>query len=397
MLLRYYKVITFIKYYYSLNEIKYKMTDNESEKKEEPLAPIQPSLADMISGEVKIETEIKEVTTTKVEEHIEEVPKKEEVPVEDPNLSHHSERIEHDEIEHDLNLNVNQPEEEQKEENVKKEDEVKQKEEKEINNEDKPEEEKEINNDEEKEDIEEVEKKKKEEEEEINQIMTTNEIGNSNNLQSNNEPSPSQKLNKQFDLLNNLSSGSNNLNLNDSFDRKLQELRDRINQNRSPKKQINWNVMSPSASLTQSTSPNKKLGELFNLMGPMQKFSSANTRTNLPSNDTIKYKPLIATSNIKVARNIKNNTKVYDSFKKGMEFKIKPLITNTNTMTTGTFLGMGQLGDKKKSSYCPFNKDYFKEELSKLDEKLFGRGMSSGSGKSTLSQSRRFNRLNLVI
>ena len=397
MLLRYYKVITFIKYYYSLNEIKYKMTDNESEKKEEPLAPIQPSLADMISGEVKIETEIKEVTTTKVEEHIEEVPKKEEVPVEDPNLSHHSERIEHDEIEHDLNLNVNQPEEEQKEENVKKEDEVKQKEEKEINNEDKPEEEKEMNNDEEKEDIEEVEKKKKEEEEEINQIMTTNEIGNSNNLQSNNEPSPSQKLNKQFDLLNNLSSGSNNLNLNDSFDRKLQELRDRINQNRSPKKQINWNVMSPSASLTQSTSPNKKLGELFNLMGPMQKFSSANTRTNLPSNDTIKYKPLIATSNIKVARNIKNNTKVYDSFKKGMEFKIKPLITNTNTMTTGTFLGMGQLGDKKKSSYCPFNKDYFKEELSKLDEKLFGRGMSSGSGKSTLSQSRRFNRLNLVI
>ena len=397
MLLRYYKVITFIKYYYSLNEIKYKMTDNESEKKEEPLAPIQPSLADMISGEVKIETEIKEVTTTKVEEHIEEVPKKEEVPVEDPNLSHHSERIEHDEIEHDLNLNVNQPEEEQKEENVKKEDEVKQKEEKEINNEDKPEEEKEKKNDEEKEDIEEVEKKKKEEEEEINQIMTTNEIGNSNNLQSNNEPSPSQKLNKQFDLLNNLSSGSNNLNLNDSFDRKLQELRDRINQNRSPKKQINWNVMSPSASLTQSTSPNKKLGELFNLMGPMQKFSSANTRTNLPSNDTIKYKPLIATSNIKVARNIKNNTKVYDSFKKGMEFKIKPLITNTNTMTTGTFLGMGQLGDKKKSSYCPFNKDYFKEELSKLDEKLFGRGMSSGSGKSTLSQSRRFNRLNLVI
>lgn len=397
MLLRYYKVITFIKYYYSLNEIKYKMTDNESEKKEEPLAPIQPSLADMISGEVKIETEIKEVTTTKVEEHIEEVPKKEEVPVEDPNLSHHSERIEHDEIEHDLNLNVNQPEEEQKEENVKKEDEVKQKEEKEINNEDKPEEEKEMNNDEEKEDIEEVEKKKKEEEEEINQIMTTNEIGNSNNLQSNNEPSPSQKLNKQFDLLNNLSSGSNNLNMNDSFDRKLQELRDRINQNRSPKKQINWNVMSPSASLTQSTSPNKKLGELFNLMGPMQKFSSANTRTNLPSNDTIKYKPLIATSNIKVARNIKNNTKVYDSFKKGMEFKIKPLITNTNTMTTGTFLGMGQLGDKKKSSYCPFNKDYFKEELSKLDEKLFGRGMSSGSGKSTLSQSRRFNRLNLVI
>lgn len=395
MLLRYYKVITFIKYYYSLNEIKYKMTDNESEKKEEPLAPIQPSLADMISGEVKIETEIKEVTTTKVEEHIEEVPKKEEVPVEDPNLSHHSERIEHDEIEHDLNLNVNQPEEEQKEENVKKEDEVKQKEEKEINNEDKPEEEKEMNNDEEKEDIEEVEKKKKEEEEEINQIMTTNEIGNSNNLQSNNEPSPSQKLNKQFDLLNNLSSGSNNLNMNDSFDRKLQELRDRINQNRSPKKQINWNVMSPSASLTQSTSPNKKLGELFNLMGPMQKFSSANTRTNLPSNDTIKYKPLIATSNIKVARNIKNNTKVYDSFKKGMEFKIKPLITNTNTMTTGTFLG--QLGDKKKSSYCPFNKDYFKEELSKLDEKLFGRGMSSGSGKSTLSQSRRFNRLNLVI
>ena len=397
MLLRYYKVITFIKYYYSLNEIKYKMTDNESEKKEEPLAPIQPSLADMISGEVKIETEIKEVTTTKVEEHIEEVPKKEEVPVEDPNLSHHSERIEHDEIEHDLNLNVNQPEEEQKEENVKKEDEVKQEEEKEINHEDKPEEEKEINNDEEKEDIEEVEKKKKEEEEEINQIMTTNEIGNSNNLQSNNEPSPSQKLNKQFDLLNNLSSGSNNLNMNDSFDRKLQELRDRINQNRSPKKQINWNVMSPSASLTQSTSPNKKLGELFNLMGPMQKFSSANTRTNLPSNDTIKYKPLIATSNIKVARNIKNNTKVYDSFKKGMEFKIKPLITNTNTMTTGTFLGMGQLGDKKKSSYCPFNKDYFKEELSKLDEKLFGRGMSSGSGKSTLSQSRRFNRLNLVI
>lgn len=397
MLLRYYKVITFIKYYYSLNENKYKMTDNESEKKEEPLAPIQPSLADMISGEVKIETEIKEVTTTKVEEHIEEVPKKEEVPVEDPNLSHHSERIEHDEIEHDLNLNVNQPEEEQKEENIKKEDEVKQEEEKEINHEDKPEEEKEINNDEEKEDIEEVEKKKKEEEEEINQIMTTNEIGNSNNLQSNNEPSPSQKLNKQFDLLNNLSSGSNNLNMNDSFDRKLQELRDRINQNRSPKKQINWNVMSPSASLTQSTSPNKKLGELFNLMGPMQKFSSANTRTNLPSNDAIKYKPLIATSNIKVARNIKNNTKVYDSFKKGMEFKIKPLITNTNTMTTGTFLGMGQLGDKKKSSYCPFNKDYFKEELSKLDEKLFGRGMSSGSGKSTLSQSRRFNRLNLVI
>ena len=395
MLLRYYKVITFIKYYYSLNENKYKMTDNESEKKEEPLAPIQPSLADMISGEVKIETEIKEVTTTKVEEHIEEVPKKEEVPVEDPNLSHHSERIEHDEIEHDLNLNVNQPEEEQKEENIKKEDEVKQEEEKEINHEDKPEEEKEINNDEEKEDIEEVEKKKKEEEEEINQIMTTNEIGNSNNLQSNNEPSPSQKLNKQFDLLNNLSSGSNNLNMNDSFDRKLQELRDRINQNRSPKKQINWNVMSPSASLTQSTSPNKKLGELFNLMGPMQKFSSANTRTNLPSNDAIKYKPLIATSNIKVARNIKNNTKVYDSFKKGMEFKIKPLITNTNTMTTGTFLG--QLGDKKKSSYCPFNKDYFKEELSKLDEKLFGRGMSSGSGKSTLSQSRRFNRLNLVI
>lgn len=397
MLLRYYKVITFIKYYYSLNEIKYKMTDNESEKKEEPLAPIQPSLADMISGEVKIETEIKEVTTTKVEEHIEEVPKKEEVPVEDPNLSHHSERIEHDEIEHDLNLNVNQPEEEQKEENVKKEDEVKQEEEKEINHEDKPEEEKEMNNEEEKEDIEEVEKKKKEEEEEINQIMTTNEIGNSNNLQSNNEPSPSQKLNKQFDLLNNLSSGSNNLNMNDSFDRKLQELRDRINQNRNPKKQINWNVMSPSASLTQSTSPNKKLGELFNLMGPMQKFSSANTRTNLPSNDTIKYKPLIATSNIKVARNIKNNTKVYDSFKKGMEFKIKPLITNTNTMTTGTFLGMGQLGDKKKSSCCPFNKDYFKEELSKLDEKLFGRGMSSGSGKSTLSQSRRFNRLNLVI
>lgn len=397
MLLRYYKVITFIKYYYSLNENKYKMTDNESEKKEEPLAPIQPSLADMLSGEVKIETEIKEVTTTKVEEHIEEVPKKEEVPVEDPNLSHHSERIEHDEIEHDLNLNVNQPEEEQKEENVKKEDEVKQEEEKEINHEDKPEEEKEMNNDEEKEDIEEVEKKKKEEEEEINQIMTTNEIGNSNNLQSNNEPSPSQKLNKQFEILNNLSSGSNNLNMNDSFDRKLQELRDRINQNRSPKKQINWNVMSPSASLTQSTSPNKKLGELFNLMGPMQKFSSANTRTNLPSNDTIKYKPLIATSNIKVARNIKNNTKVYDSFKKGMEFKIKPLITNTNTMTTGTFLGMGQLGDKKKSSYCPFNKDYFKEELSKLDEKLFGRGMSSGSGKSTLSQSRRFNRLNLVI
>ena len=48
MLLRYYKVITFIKYYYSLNENKYKMTDNESEKKEEPLAPIQPSLADMI-------------------------------------------------------------------------------------------------------------------------------------------------------------------------------------------------------------------------------------------------------------------------------------------------------------------------------------------------------------
>lgn len=397
MLLRYYKVITFIKYYYSLNENKYKMTDNESEKKEEPLAPIQPSLADMLSGEVKIETEIKEVTTTKVEEHIEEVPKKEEVPVEDPNLSHHSERIEHDEIEHDLNLNVNQPEEEQKEENVKKEDEVKQEEEKEINHEDKPEEEKEMNNDEEKEDIEEVEKKKKEEEEEINQIMTTNEIGNSNNLQSNNEPSPSQKLNKQFEILNNLSSGSHNLNMNDSFDRKLQELRDRINQNRSPKKQINWNVMSPSASLTQSTSPNKKLGELFNLMGPMQKFSSANTRTNLPSNDTIKYKPLIATSNIKVARNIKNNTKVYDSFKKGMEFKIKPLITNTNTMTTGTFLGMGQLGDKKKSSYCPFNKDYFKEELSKLDEKLFGRGMSSGSGKSTLSQSRRFNRLNLVI
>ena len=155
--------------------------------------------------------------------------------------------------------------------------------------------------------------------------------------------------------------------------------------------------MSPSASLTQSTSPNKKLGELFNLMGPMQKFSSANTRTNLPSNDTIKYKPLIATSNIKVTRNIKDNTKIYDSFKKGMEFKIKPLIKNTNTMTTGTFLGMGQLGDKKKSSYCPFNKDYFKEELSKLDEKLFGRGMSSGSGKSTLSQSRRFNRLNLVI
>lgn len=396
MLLRYYKIITFIKYYYSLNEIKYKMTDNESEKKEEPLAPIQLSLADMISGEVKTETEIKEVTTTKVEEHIEEVPKKEEVPAEDPNLSHHSERIEHEEIEHDLNLNVKPLEEEQKEE--KKEEEVKQEEEKaeeekEINHD----EEKEINHDEEKEDIEEVEKKKKEEEEEINQIMTTNEIGNSNNLQNNNEPSPSQKFNKQFDLLNNLSSGSNNLNMNDSFDRKLQELRDRINQNRSPKKKINWNVMSPSASLTQSTSPNKKLGELFNLMGPMQKFSSANTRTNLPSNDTIKYKPLIATSNIKVTRNIKDNTKIYDSFKKGMEFKIKPLITNTNAMTTGTFLGMGQLGDKKKSSYCPFNKDYFKEELSKFDEKLFGRGMSSGSGKSTLSQSRRFNRLNLVI
>ena len=76
MLLRYYKIITFIKYYYSLNEIKYKMTDNESEKKEEPLAPTQLSLADMISGEVKIETEKQEVTTTKVEEHIEEVPKK---------------------------------------------------------------------------------------------------------------------------------------------------------------------------------------------------------------------------------------------------------------------------------------------------------------------------------
>ena len=115
MLLRYYKIITFIKYYYSLNEIKYKMTDNESEKKEEPLAPNQVSLADMISGEVKIETEKQEVTTTKVEEHIEEVPKKEEVPAEDPNLSHHSERIEHEEIEHDLNLNVKPLEEEQKE------------------------------------------------------------------------------------------------------------------------------------------------------------------------------------------------------------------------------------------------------------------------------------------
>lgn len=365
------------------------MTENESEKKEEPLAPVQPSLSDMISEdkeEVKVETEVKIETTTKVEEHTEEVPKKEEIPVDEPNISHHSERIEHEEIEHDLNLNVNQPEEEQKEENEKKgEEEVKQ------------EEEKEINHDEEKEELDEAEKKKKEEEEEINQIMTTNEIGNSNNIQTNNEPSPSQKLNKQFDLLNNLSSGSNNLNMNDSFDRKLQELRDRINQNRSPKKQINWNVMSPSTSLTQSTSPNKKLGELFNLMGPMQKFSSVNTKTNLPSNDTIKYKPIIATSNIKVTRNVKDNTKIYDSFKKGMELKIKPLITSNNIMTSGSFLGMGQIGDKKKSSYCPFNKDYFKEELSKLDEKLFGRGISSGSGKTTLSQSRRFNRLNLVI
>ena len=281
------------------------------------------------------------------------------------NISHHSERIEHDEIEHDLNLNINQNEEREKEEE---------------------------------------ERKKREEEEEINRIITTNEILNTNVIQTNNNDiitSPNRKINKPSDFLNNLSSQSNNNAnvVNDSFDRKLEELRNKIQNSKSPKKQQNWPAFSPTSCLSQLTSPNKKLGELFNMMGISQTFKSVNEKVpNIQPINVAQYKPILSKR-----YNQSANETTLNQFKKGIGYKLKPVIiadvgssTTTNKPKNENNFNLTSYIEKRKKRGALFSKDYFNDELTKFNEKLFGKGFKN-SNKMSLSQSRKFNRLNLVI
>lgn len=281
------------------------------------------------------------------------------------NISHHSERIEHDEIEHDLNLNINQNEEREKEEE---------------------------------------ERKKREEEEEINRITATNEILNTNIIQTNNNDintSPDTKITKPSDFLNNLfSQSNNNVNtVNDSFDRKLEELRNKIQNNKSPKKQQNWAAFSPTSSLSQSTSPNKKLGELFNMMGVSQTFKSVNEKVpNIQPINLTQYKPILSKQYNKSA-----NETTLNQFKKGIGYKLKPIIistvgpsTTTNKPKNENDFNLTSFIEKRKKREALFSKEYFNNELTKFNDKLFGKGFKS-SNKMSLSQSRKFNRLNLVI
>lgn len=282
------------------------------------------------------------------------------------NISHHSERIEHDEIEHDLNLNINQNEEREKEE--------------------------------------EEERKKREDEEESNKITATNEILNTNIIQTNNNDinaSPGTKNTKPSDFLNNLfSQSNNNVNtVNDSFDRKLEELRNKIQNNKSPKKQQNWAAFSPTSSLSRSTSPNKKLGELFNMMGVSQTFKSVNEKVpNIQPINLAQYKPILSKQYNKSA-----NETTLNQFKKGIGYKLKPIILSTVGPTTTTNkpkdennFNITSFIEKRKKREALFSKEYFNNELTQFNDKLFGKGLKS-SNKMSLSQSRKFNRLNLVI
>jgi hypothetical protein len=219
--------------------------------------------------------------------------------------------------------------------------------------------------------------------------------------------------------------------INDSFDRKLQELRDKISKNKTRlKKHTPSSIQFRNSLNKQDTFENKsnrlttgsRLGELYSMVNPMQNISQIN-KTNVSDQRQYfqSYKPFVSKNKALYTYHNRNNNSVQNvNNYLHINYNVRTKASNNNKDANNKSTSLNtndifwnayeQRNNNKKESV--FNKEFYLGHLNQFGDKLFGRNQTTdddsmnikkddynndNTNNNTDVNTQRFHRLNLFI
>ena len=219
--------------------------------------------------------------------------------------------------------------------------------------------------------------------------------------------------------------------INDSFDRKLQELRDKISKNKTRlKKHTPSSIQFRNSLNKQDTFENKsnrlttgsRLGELYSMVNPMQNISQIN-KTNVSDQRQYfqSYKPFVSKNKALNTYHNRNNNSVQNvNNYLHINYNVRTKASNNNKDNNNKSTSLNtndifwnayeQRNNNKKESV--FNKEFYLGHLNQFGDKLFGRNQTTdndsmnvkkddfnndNTNNNTDINTQRFHRLNLFI